>query len=85
MLFLGGYFGLGWTRDIWRIPEYVRDANDEPDHLRKLTEKMRKSDKPPFSVNYLVVGCFWLNQCSGSQPFRLSVPLKSFFKLEGPT
>ena len=23
----GGYFGLGWVRDLWRIPEYVREAN----------------------------------------------------------
>ena len=23
----GGYFGLGWFRDLWRIPEYVREAN----------------------------------------------------------
>ena len=46
----GGYFGAGWFRDFFRIPEYVRDANDDPDYLRRLAEKMRKTPKPPFSI-----------------------------------
>jgi len=45
----GGYFGFGWFRDLWRIPEYVRDANDDPAHLESLAEKMRDKKKPPFS------------------------------------
>lgn len=43
----GGYFGLGWIRDIWRIPEYVRDANDDEEYLRDLSDSMRKHEKPP--------------------------------------
>ena len=35
---------------MWRIPEYVRDANDDPAHLESLAEKMRDKKKPPFSV-----------------------------------
>lgn len=46
----GGYFGVGWTRDLWRIPEYVRDANNDVDYMKKLSDKMRTLDKPPFSV-----------------------------------
>ena len=49
--FYGGYFGLGWFRDIWRIPSYVREANDDPAYLIDLTEKMRTRKKPPFSVS----------------------------------
>ena len=49
--FTGGYFGAGWFRDLWRIPEYVREANDDPDHLRWLAEKMRRREHPPFSVS----------------------------------
>ena len=38
-------------RELWRIPEYVRDANDDdPAHLERLAEKMRDKKKPPFSV-----------------------------------
>ena len=29
-----GYFGAGWFRDLWRIPEYVKDANNEAAHVR---------------------------------------------------
>lgn len=56
----GGYFGAGWFRDMWRIPEYVRDANDDPKYLKELAEKMRKTAKPPFSfvrfLGQLVLG-----------------------------
>merc|ERR1712083_355952 len=45
----GGYFGLGWFRDLWRIPTYVREANDDPDYLKNLAEIMRAKSKPPFS------------------------------------
>jgi len=44
----GGYFGGGWIRDLWRIPEYVRDANNDPGFLASLSEKMRTMSKPPF-------------------------------------
>lgn len=46
----GGYFGAGWLRDVWRIPSYVREANDDPDYIRDLTDKMRSKKKPPLSV-----------------------------------
>ncbi|KFM68877.1 DnaJ-like protein subfamily C member 22, partial [Stegodyphus mimosarum] len=52
-MFAGGYFGAGWFRDLWRIPEYVKDANEDPEYLAELAEKMRKHDKPPIgSVRY---------------------------------
>ncbi len=43
---IGGYFGLGWIRDLWRIPEYVNDANNDPKYLEKLAILMRKHPKP---------------------------------------
>ncbi|RWS30112.1 dnaJ subfamily C member 22-like protein [Leptotrombidium deliense] len=42
----GGYFALGWIRDLWRIPEYVRDYNEDDAYLKELTRKMRKDKKP---------------------------------------
>ncbi|XP_054168096.1 dnaJ homolog subfamily C member 22-like [Oppia nitens] len=47
----GGYFGCGWVRDLWRIPEYVKDANNDPKYLEILAEKMRKEAKP--STGYI--------------------------------
>lgn len=46
----GGYFGLGWVRDMWRLPEYVKDANDDQQYLEKLAKQMRKNPKPPNGV-----------------------------------
>ena len=51
--FSGGYFGLGWFRDLWRIPSYVREANDDPTYINDITEQMRTRKKPPFSVRFL--------------------------------
>ena len=47
---LGGYFGAGWFRDLWRIPEYVKDANNDPSYLTHLSNKMRDIPKPPIKV-----------------------------------
>lgn len=46
-MFVGGYFGAGWLRDLWRIPEYVKDANEDPIYMAKLAEKISKNEKPP--------------------------------------
>ncbi|XP_013782612.1 dnaJ homolog subfamily C member 22-like [Limulus polyphemus] len=48
-MFVGGYFGLGWLRDLWRLPEYVKDANEETGYMEKLAKKMKKDDKPSSS------------------------------------
>lgn len=45
-MFAGGYFGAGWFRDLWRIPEYVKDANEEPSYMAELAQKISKNEKP---------------------------------------
>ena len=56
----GGCFGLGWFRELWRLPEYVYAANKDPGYLADLNEKARRHLYPPFSVirfgGELVVG-----------------------------
>lgn len=46
---LGGYFSLGLIRDLWRLPEYVREANNDPGYLDKLHLEIRTNKKPPSS------------------------------------
>lgn len=65
----GGYFGLGWLRDAWRMRDYVAEANETPEYLAILTEKMRQQTRPSFGfirlfgsivvadvLGYLVIG-----------------------------
>ena len=52
---LGGYFGAGWFRDIWRIPEYVKDVNNDESYLKALSDKMRDMPKPPIKVNITLI------------------------------
>ncbi|XP_065665972.1 dnaJ homolog subfamily C member 22 [Hydra vulgaris] len=60
---LGGFFTLGWIRDLWRIPEYVDDANEDPLYMDKLGKRMRFKDYPKFNVvrfsGELLVGYFY--------------------------
>lgn len=42
---LGGYVGLGWLRDIYKIPSYVQDANDHPNFLNDFKQKVRNNRK----------------------------------------
>ncbi|XP_014664214.1 PREDICTED: dnaJ homolog subfamily C member 22-like [Priapulus caudatus] len=47
---MGGVFGMGWLRDLSRIPEYVDDANERPEYVTYLVSKFRSYEKPPFNV-----------------------------------
>jgi DnaJ family protein C protein 22 len=41
----GGYMGLGWLRDVYRIPAYVADANDDPAFIEDFKRKVRTNRK----------------------------------------
>ena len=41
-----GYFGFGWLRDFYRIPAYVRDANEDQNYMALLTAEMRYNGSP---------------------------------------
>lgn len=47
---LGGYFGLGWFRDLWRIPSYVKYVNNDPTFMEELKENIRRYSKPPATI-----------------------------------
>lgn len=46
----GGYFTLGLIRDLWRLPEYVRDANNDPQYLNWLHGQIKLHKRPPSSI-----------------------------------
>lgn len=60
---IGGVFGLGWFRDLWRIPEYVDDANEERFFVEELKRKIKLRGEPTFSVTrfsgQMLVGYFY--------------------------
>ncbi|XP_050542196.1 dnaJ homolog subfamily C member 22 [Daktulosphaira vitifoliae] len=45
----GGYFGVGWFRDLFYIGKYVDYANDDEHYRRKMAFEIRANPKPPFS------------------------------------
>ena len=45
---LGGYFGIGWIRDLWRIPTYVADANDDVEYRNWFKHMVRYNKKVHF-------------------------------------
>lgn len=51
----GGYFTLGLIRDFWRLPEYVKEANNDLDFVKKLKQQMKLKKKPSTS---------WARQCA---------------------
>ena len=53
---LGGVFGLGWIRDIWRIPDYVQECNDDEEFYKKKKERSHVNDISEKFVNDLVPG-----------------------------
>ena len=45
---LGGYVGCGWLRDVFYIPRYVADANEERSFMEKLVSQIRQHQKVMF-------------------------------------
>lgn len=41
---LGGFL-IGWLGEVFRIPRYVRDANEDPKHMEEVAARMRKTNK----------------------------------------
>lgn len=47
---LGGYFGFGWLRDLFVIPRYVAEANQDPKYFEQLIQKIKSH--PTVSIRY---------------------------------
>lgn len=45
----GGVFGLGWLREITRLPAYVQEANQSPQFVEKRFRVMHKRSSPPYN------------------------------------
>lgn len=73
---IGGYFGIAWFGEIFKIPEMVRDANDDPAFMAKFDNVLRVYPKPTFSTSRflfgIMVGYLW------SQLFLLAIPQDKF-------
>lgn len=46
----GGGYIVGWLRDLFLIPQYIKAANYDPDYMKRLSETMRYYKSPPFST-----------------------------------
>lgn len=71
----GGYFGCGVLRDLWRLPEYIRDANNDKNYLDWLHEQMRLYKRPPCSFvrqsASLFVGSVYAHLASHAVPAEI--------------
>jgi len=53
----GGLFGLGWLRDFYRIPSYVREANGNSEFMLALSTELRRRKRPSVWSNiHRVIG-----------------------------
>lgn len=46
----GGYFGVGWVLDFFKIPRYVREVNQDPKAVKELVERIRNNEKKVCTV-----------------------------------
>lgn len=73
---LGGYFGIGWIGEVFRIPALVREANQDTIFLEHFALKCRTQRKPAFSswrfLFGIMVGYLW------SQLILLAIPQDNF-------
>lgn len=38
---VGGYFGVGWISEIFKIPRYVREANRDPQFIEEFKARVK--------------------------------------------
>ncbi|XP_074646691.1 dnaJ homolog subfamily C member 22-like [Tubulanus polymorphus] len=76
----GGVFGLGWIRDLFRLPTYVNDANDDPEYFEQLRISMKHRKKPSSSsarfLGEMVVGSLFGFIVKYSVPEELSTEIQ---------
>ncbi|CAH1790331.1 unnamed protein product [Owenia fusiformis] len=74
----GGVFGIGWLRDLLKIPEYVQAVNQDNEYMSELTQIMRIKRRSSFSTlrfaGELILG-YLFGFC-----FRLAFPEELFSK-----
>lgn len=46
----GGYFGVGWCIDLFKVPAFVRDFNEDPVFIKQFVAKLQTNRRPPFST-----------------------------------
>lgn len=52
-----GYFGLGWLRDFWRMPEYLRSATVSSAWLAHQASERELHPTPPFWLSARLLAC----------------------------
>ena len=46
-----GGFGIGWFRDLWRVPEYLFEANQDIGFKNEFAARRKRfSNGPPFHI-----------------------------------
>lgn len=72
----GGYFGIGWFIDMFKIPAMVRDVNEDPRFIEEFIKKLRKHPTPEFSsyrfLFGIMVGYLWC------QLVQMAIPQEHF-------
>ncbi|XP_001354331.1 dnaJ homolog subfamily C member 22 [Drosophila pseudoobscura] len=69
---LGGYMGIGWIGELFLIPEYVRDANEDPRFVKAFVAKLQAFQRPPYSSKRFV-GQVMIGHLFG-QLFAMAIP-----------
>ncbi|XP_016970706.1 dnaJ homolog subfamily C member 22 [Drosophila rhopaloa] len=72
---LGGYMGIGWMGELFLIPEYVRDANEDPRFVKLFVAKLQAYPKPTYSskrfVGQVMIGHLFGQVCAMAIPESL--------------
>ena len=41
---------MGLLRELWRIPDYVADVNEDPQYMLRLVDRMKRQQKPSYGI-----------------------------------
>lgn len=77
---LGGYFGIGWIFEVFAIPGYVRDVNEDPKFIQEFVGKLQHFQRPPYSgkrfLGEVMIGYLF------GQLFQMAIPETPFMGID---
>lgn len=77
---LGGYFGIGWIFEVFAIPGYVRDVNEDPKFIQEFIGKLQHFKRPPYSgkrfLGEVMIGYLF------GQLFQMAIPETPFMGID---
>lgn len=70
----GGFLGTAWVFEFFKIPKYVREANEDPIFVEEFRKRLQTQERPKFSLRRMffefIVGSLFASTARNAVPIE---------------